>query len=123
MGAMSVEDLRRERRTTLLGPGCHQTGPSSSHCATIDETKNIHVRKNEDETAGVLRVRTMDCCIPGDAWTALIQAKTQGRFRNMHWERISWQSISGWMVAELYFVGYQKTSSYCHHPFFPMGLP
>jgi hypothetical protein len=46
---------------------------------SAEEVLSFHVAKTEDTAAGILRVRTQDCCIAGDEWQAEIVAD-QPRF-------------------------------------------
>jgi len=45
-----------------------------------DDVFTFRVEKTENTAAGILRVQTKDCCIPGDQWTGEIVAE-QPRFK------------------------------------------
>jgi hypothetical protein len=53
-------------------PTCYYTG--EVRFITPDDVYLCHIAKTEDTAAGILRVRTQDCCIPGDHWQADIVA-------------------------------------------------
>ena len=52
-------------------PTCYYIGASFS---SADDVVSCSVAKTEDTAAGILRVRTRDCCIPGDEWQSDIIA-------------------------------------------------
>lgn len=82
--SVSIATIADDHDQSNNGPGALKSPnktPDFPTCYTIggtffsaDDVISCAVAKTEDTAAGILRVRTVDCCIPGDEWQADIAA-------------------------------------------------